>query len=79
MGPEEFFDLVRAFQGEAVTFRSQAAQIPPRDHEGRPLASPELVEVAHPEDPTIRRVSHVMWTGPVRSCCSTVRTSWVTG
>src|SRR5690606_9218097 len=47
MGPDEFVGLIRAFQGEDVTFRSQAAQIPPRDHEGRPLASRDLVEVAH--------------------------------
>jgi 4-hydroxyproline epimerase len=26
----------------------------------------EQVEVVHPEDPTIRGVSHIMWTGPVR-------------
>ena len=26
----------------------------------------ELVEVVHPEDPTIRGVSHIMWTGPAR-------------
>ena len=34
--------LIRAFQGEDVTFRSQAAQVPPRDHErpgpGQPRA-----------------------------------------
>jgi glycerophosphoryl diester phosphodiesterase len=47
MGPDEFFGLIRAFQGEDVTFRSQAAQIPPVDLQGRPLATPELVEVAH--------------------------------
>jgi glycerophosphoryl diester phosphodiesterase len=47
MGPEELFGLIRAFQGEEVTFRSQAAQIPPVDLKGRPLATPELVEVAH--------------------------------
>ncbi len=47
MGPEELVDLIRAFQGEAVTFRSQAAQIPPTDPKGRPLATPELVETAH--------------------------------
>lgn len=47
MGPDEFVGLIRAYQGEDVTFRSQAAQIPPQDHEGRPLASRELVEVAH--------------------------------
>jgi 4-hydroxyproline epimerase len=27
----------------------------------------ELVEVAHPDDPTIRGVSHVQWTGPARA------------
>lgn len=47
MGPEELVGLIRAFQGESVTFRSQAAQIPPADPNGRPLATPELVEVAH--------------------------------
>jgi glycerophosphoryl diester phosphodiesterase len=47
MGPDEFVGLIRAFRGEEVTFRSQAAQIPPRDHDGRPLASRDLVEVAH--------------------------------
>lgn len=47
MGPDEFVGLIRAFQGEEVAFRSQAAQIPPRDHEGRPLVTPELVEIAH--------------------------------
>ena len=47
MGPDEMVGLVRAFQGEDVAFRSQAAQIPPVDHRGRPLATPELVEVAH--------------------------------
>jgi 4-hydroxyproline epimerase len=26
----------------------------------------ETIEVTHPEDPTIRGVSHVMWTGPAR-------------
>jgi 4-hydroxyproline epimerase len=26
----------------------------------------ELVEVAHPDDPTIRGVSHIQWTGPAR-------------
>jgi 4-hydroxyproline epimerase len=26
----------------------------------------ELVDVVHPDDPTIRGVSHVMWTGPAR-------------
>ena len=47
MGPDEFVGLIQAFQGEDVTFRSQAAQIPPRDHNGRDLASPDLIEVAH--------------------------------
>ena len=47
MGLDEFVGLIRAYQGEHVTFRSQAAQIPPRDHEGRPLATRDLVEVAH--------------------------------
>jgi len=47
MGPEEMVGLIRAFQGEEVTFRSQAAQIPPVDLQGRPLATPELVAVAH--------------------------------
>ena len=47
MGPDEFVGLIQAFQGEDVTFRSQAAQIPPRDHDGRDLANRELVEVAH--------------------------------
>jgi glycerophosphoryl diester phosphodiesterase len=47
MGPNEVVGLIRAFQGEAVTFRSQAAQIPPRDHTGRDLVTPELIEVAH--------------------------------
>jgi glycerophosphoryl diester phosphodiesterase len=47
MGPNEFVGLIRAFDGEEVTFRSQAAQIPPQDHNGRPLATPDLVEVAH--------------------------------
>jgi len=47
MGPGEFVDLIRALQGEDVTFRSQAAQIPPTDLQGRPLTSPALVEVAH--------------------------------
>ena len=47
MGPDEMVDLIRAFQGESVTFRSAAAQIPPVDPKGRPLATPELVEVAH--------------------------------
>ena len=47
MGPEELVGLIRAFQGETVTFRSQAAQIPRTDPKGRPLATPELIEVAH--------------------------------
>lgn len=47
MGPDEFVGLIRAYHGEDVEFRSQAAQIPPVDHQGRPLASRELVEVAH--------------------------------
>ena len=47
MGPDEMVGLIRAFQGEAVTFRSAAAQIPPVDPKGRPLATPELVETAH--------------------------------
>ncbi len=47
MGPDELVGLIRAFQGESVTFRSQAAQIPPTDPNGRPLATPELVDVAH--------------------------------
>lgn len=47
MGPDEMVDLIRAFQGESVTFRSAAAQIPPVDPKGRPLATPELVETAH--------------------------------
>lgn len=47
MGPGELVGLIRAFEGEAVAFRSQAAQIPPVDPHGRPLATPELVEVAH--------------------------------
>ena len=47
MGPDELVGLIRAFQGEDVTFRSQAAQIPPVDPKGRPLATPELIEVAH--------------------------------
>jgi len=47
MGPEEMVGLIRAFQGEEVTFRSQAAQIPPVDLQGRLLATPELVAVAH--------------------------------
>lgn len=47
MGPDEMVDLIRAFQGETVTFRSAAAQIPPVDPKGRPLATPELVETAH--------------------------------
>lgn len=47
MGPDEMVDLIRAFQGEEVTFRSAAAQIPPVDPKGRPLATPELIETAH--------------------------------
>ncbi len=47
MGPDEFVGLIRAYQGEDVEFRSQAAQIPPVGPKGRPLATPELVEVAH--------------------------------
>ena len=47
MGPEEFVGLIRAFDGEDVTFRSQAAQVPPTDHSGRPLVTTDLVEVAH--------------------------------
>ena len=47
MGPDELVGLLRAFQGEAVEFRSQAAQIPTHDFKGRPLATAELVEVAH--------------------------------
>jgi glycerophosphoryl diester phosphodiesterase len=47
MGPEELLGLLRAFEGEAVTFRSQAAQIPPVDHTGHDLASPDLIRVAH--------------------------------
>lgn len=47
MGPEELVGLIRAFEGEHVQFSSQAAQIPPADPKGRPLATPELVEVAH--------------------------------
>ena len=47
MGPDEFVGLIRAFEGEDVTFRSQAAQIPPRNHDGRPLVTRELVETAH--------------------------------
>lgn len=47
MGPDELVGLLRAFAGEEVTFRSQAAQIPPADHNGRPLATSEFVDVAH--------------------------------
>ena len=47
MGPEEFLGLLRAFEGEEVDFRSQAAQIPPTDHRGKPLVTPDLVETAH--------------------------------
>lgn len=47
MGPDEFVGLIRAHQGEDVEFRSPAAQIPTVDPKGRPLATPELVEVAH--------------------------------
>ena len=47
MGPDEMVDLIRAFQGHDVTFRSAAAQIPPVDPKGRPLATPELVATAH--------------------------------
>ncbi len=47
MGPDEMVDLIRAFQGEEVTFRSAAAQIPPVDPKGRPLATRELVDTAH--------------------------------
>jgi glycerophosphoryl diester phosphodiesterase len=47
MGPDELVDLIRAHRGEEVTFRSQAVQIPPEDPNGRPLATPELVDVAH--------------------------------
>jgi glycerophosphoryl diester phosphodiesterase len=47
MGPEELVGLIRAALGEEVTFRSQAAQIPSVDPQGRPLATPELVDVAH--------------------------------
>ncbi len=36
-----------AQSAELKSPRSQAAQIPPRDHQDRPLASPALVEVAH--------------------------------
>ena len=50
MGPDELVGLIRAFQGEDVTFRAQAAQIPPVDPKGRPLATPELIEVAHRHD-----------------------------
>ncbi len=47
MGPDEFVGLIRAYQGEDVEFRSQTAQIPTVDPKGRPLATPELIEVAH--------------------------------
>ncbi len=47
MGPDAMVDLIRAFQGEQVTFRSAAAQIPPVDPRGRPLATTELVDTAH--------------------------------
>lgn len=47
MGPDELVGLIKAFEGETVAFRSQAAQIPITDPKGRPLATPELVEVAH--------------------------------
>ncbi len=47
MGPEELIGLIKAFEGEDVQFSSQAAQIPPTDPKGRPLATPELVETAH--------------------------------
>jgi len=47
LGPDQLVGLVRAFQGEEVTFDGQAAQIPPVDHQGRDLASPDLVRVAH--------------------------------
>lgn len=47
MGPDELVDLIRAYQGEEVTFRSQCAQIPRHDPNGRPLATPELVDTAH--------------------------------
>jgi len=47
LGPEQLVRLIRAAQGETVTFEGQAAQIPPVDHTGRALASPELVAIAH--------------------------------
>lgn len=47
MGPDEMVGLIRAFDGESVTFQSQAAQIPPVDFKGRPLATPEFVDIAH--------------------------------
>lgn len=47
MGPDELVGLIKAFEGEQVEFRSQAAQIPPTDPKGRPLCTPELVETAH--------------------------------
>ncbi len=47
MGPQELMGLLRAFEGEDVVFRSQAAQIPAAGPDGRPLATPELVDVAH--------------------------------
>ena len=47
MGPDELVGLIRAYEGEAFVFRSQAAQIPTDDPKGRPLATAELVEVAH--------------------------------
>lgn len=47
MGPDEMVGLLRAFDGEAVAFQSQAAQIPAVDFKGRPLATPEFVDVAH--------------------------------
>lgn len=47
MGPDELVGLIKAFEGEDVEFRSQAAQIPPTDPKGRPLCTPEFVETAH--------------------------------
>lgn len=47
LGPDELLGLLRAFEGEAVEFKGQAAQIPPVDFKGRPLATPELIDVAH--------------------------------
>lgn len=47
LGPDELVGLLRAFEGETVHFRGQAAQIPPVDFKGRPLATPELIDVAH--------------------------------